>query len=191
MLRILTWWVSRSSSAPVSRIASVAAVARSLWRHARSMLRGSRRRRPRPPTRLRAVTRHDRRGEPRRTPALPGHGLHRAGPRDLLHRPAGGLRRSRTSVVEARRVGRTIACEVTEPCSLPRVAALAETQKGLVPPKRNRAKSWERIGFGRGHRHSNTTDSTSSKKPEPPHAPPPPETAAQHKAYLNRYGFGQ
>ena len=49
----------------------------------------------------------------------------------------------------------------------------------------------QRVGFGGGHRHGNTTDSTSSKKPEPPHAPPPPETAAQHKAYLNRYGFGQ
>lgn len=49
----------------------------------------------------------------------------------------------------------------------------------------------QRVGFGGGHRHGNSTDSTSTKKPEPPHAPPPPETAEQHKAYLKRYGFGQ
>ncbi len=46
----------------------------------------------------------------------------------------------------------------------------------------------QRVGFG-GHRHGNKPDA-STKKPEAPHPPPPPETAAQHKAYLNRYGFG-
>ena len=48
----------------------------------------------------------------------------------------------------------------------------------------------QRVGFG-GHRHGKSEDSTSTKKPEAPHPPPPPETAAQHKAYLNRYGFGR
>ena len=48
----------------------------------------------------------------------------------------------------------------------------------------------QRVGFG-GHRHGNKPeDAPSTRKAEAPHAPPPPETAAQHKAYLNRYGFG-
>jgi hypothetical protein len=53
----------------------------------------------------------------------------------------------------------------------------------------------QQVGFGDpssgGHRHQRKTDDSKPAPADTPAKPIVPETEAQHRAYLNQYGFGE